>query len=213
MQSIEERHVVIPVRIFGEKIVFLYGDSVPEIEKGAFADLIIDRAMLINEEDVKKLNEKRKVPFLNKNHMLRAYMTLELPAVTDGLVKAGNNMEGLGEGTSCAPIKLEEVQFLLMRGSKTPRLMGGRCYLPTLKKSVESLNEAYTELSTHYEPWRKSHTGNVFRRIYYYDEQLKTWFSLGHRRRMMFPLYEKRLSRKTNSLSAQPSETTLFDRS
>ena len=42
---------------------------------------------------------------------------------------------------------------------------------------AESLNPAFTMLSESYEPWRKSHTGNIYDRIYYQEKNGK-WYPL-----------------------------------
>lgn len=42
---------------------------------------------------------------------------------------------------------------------------------------ADSLNHAFTLLSEKYEPWRKSHTGNIYQRILYQEEN-KKWYPL-----------------------------------
>jgi hypothetical protein len=42
---------------------------------------------------------------------------------------------------------------------------------------VDSLNYAFTRLSEQYEPWRKSHTGNIYDRILYQEKNGK-WYPL-----------------------------------
>jgi len=42
---------------------------------------------------------------------------------------------------------------------------------------VDSLNYAFTRLSEQYEPWRKSHTGNIYDRILYQEKNEK-WYPL-----------------------------------
>jgi hypothetical protein len=37
-------------------------------------------------------------------------------------------------------------------------------------EEVDSLNYAFTLLSDKFEPWRRSHTGNVYERIFYQEE-------------------------------------------
>ncbi len=44
-------------------------------------------------------------------------------------------------------------------------------------QNLDSLNHAFTLLSEVYEPWRKSHTGNVYERILY-QEKNKKWYPL-----------------------------------
>lgn len=42
---------------------------------------------------------------------------------------------------------------------------------------VDSLNYAFTRLSEKYEPWRKSHTGNIYDRIFYKENNNK-WYPI-----------------------------------
>ena len=42
---------------------------------------------------------------------------------------------------------------------------------------VGSLNYAFTRLSEHYEPWRKSHTGSIYGRIFYKEKNSK-WYPI-----------------------------------
>ena len=42
---------------------------------------------------------------------------------------------------------------------------------------LESLNQAFTRLSEIYEPWRKSHTGNIYNRVFY-QEKNGQWYPL-----------------------------------
>lgn len=46
-------------------------------------------------------------------------------------------------------------------------LLDCKCSIPALGKGADSLNHAYTLVSTTFEPARRSHTGNVFLRAYY----------------------------------------------
>jgi len=45
------------------------------------------------------------------------------------------------------------------------------------KEPLESLNYAFTRLSEKYEPWRKSHTGNIYER-FLYKEKNGRWYPL-----------------------------------
>ncbi|MBC8751519.1 MULTISPECIES: hypothetical protein [Paraburkholderia] len=45
------------------------------------------------------------------------------------------------------------------------------------EEPLDSLNHAFTRLSEKFEPWRKSHTGNVYDRVLY-QEKSGRWYPL-----------------------------------
>ena len=48
---------------------------------------------------------------------------------------------------------------------------------PVSVQPLESLNHAFTKLSELYEPWRQSHTGNVYTRVLFQETNGK-WYPL-----------------------------------
>jgi hypothetical protein len=69
--------------------------------------------------------------------------------------------------------------WLLTRGIEAVGLGSTTISLPKeiSRESVVSLNHAYTELSEVYEAWRISHTGNIYKRIFYLESDSK-WYPL-----------------------------------
>jgi hypothetical protein len=69
--------------------------------------------------------------------------------------------------------------WLLTEGSKAIGLQSTRIRLPdnVSDQPIISLNHAFTKLSETYEPWRISHTGNVYRR-FLYREKDERWYPL-----------------------------------
>lgn len=66
---------------------------------------------------------------------------------------------------------LEQDLVLRLRGTKLAELEECSCRLDTpTGELVSSVNQAYTRLSEHYESWRKAHTGNVFTKVYFLEE-------------------------------------------
>ncbi len=62
-----------------------------------------------------------------------------------------------------------------------------------------SVNQAYTLISTHFEPQRRSHTGNIFNCVYYREEPLNTWQSLRHLRDQLQADHETLVAEKPPS--------------
>jgi hypothetical protein len=69
--------------------------------------------------------------------------------------------------------------WLLTEGPKAVGLQSTRIRLPdaVTKDPLNSLNHAFTKLSEVYEPWRISHTGNVYQR-FLYKEKDSRWYPL-----------------------------------
>ena len=64
---------------------------------------------------------------------------------------------------------------------QTGILLAGSLQLPIKEHDkdvfVDSLNYAFTRLSEQYEPWRISHTGNIYDRIFYKENNEK-WYPI-----------------------------------
>lgn len=71
--------------------------------------------------------------------------------------------------------------FLQFDGLRQTGIFTSSIKLPikdsTGNEVVDSLNYAFTRLSEEYEPWRKSHTGNIYDRIFY-KEKNDNWYPI-----------------------------------
>ncbi|MGH7129659.1 MAG: hypothetical protein ACREIV_13905, partial [Planctomycetaceae bacterium] len=52
-------------------------------------------------------------------------------------------------------------------GTKPAVLRAARCNIPALRAEADTLNQAYSIVARHFEPWRRSATGNVFKKVYH----------------------------------------------
>lgn len=80
-------------------------------------------------------------------------------------------------GKSFVAARLKAPLNLRIRGARGS-LDDVSCYVEAIKETVPSINQAYTRLSEVYEPWRKSHTGNAFNLVYYFDTTVLAWYPL-----------------------------------
>ncbi len=80
-------------------------------------------------------------------------------------------------GKSFVMVQLKAPLSLRIRGARGS-LDDVSCYIEAIKETVPSINQAYTRLSEFYEPWRKSHTGNAFNLVYYFDTTVLAWYPL-----------------------------------
>lgn len=87
---------------------------------------------------------------------------------------------------------LEESLVLLLHGTDKPTLANSQCAIPALEKEAESVNQAYSLVSTAFEPTRRAHTGNAFERVFYQNEN-GSWVPLDHLRDEVEALLEQRV--------------------
>ena len=112
--------------------------------------------------------------------------TIKTPAIELG-------WEGVYDGY--VEVRLLEDLQLQLRGTKKAWLRPCACFIPSLMTGGDSLNEAYTKISAFYEPWRRSHTGNVFTHIFYKSatpKRERIWESLDTIRKRMEMTLESR---------------------
>ena len=196
-----EKYVRIPVRVHGNRLEYFYGGAFPEVLEGAIGDLVLDKESLKNPKDVKRLNEKRQVPILHKGAVLRVLLKPS-PFSRERvkkLIERSKDMPQTGGWTYGADVVLNEVLFIEFRGSKQARLTDVKCHVVALNREAQSLNHAYTMLSAFFEKERRSHTGNVFQLVTFYDQGRKLWRPLSDLRDQLMPLYEGRLAPKSHT--------------
>ena len=110
----------------------------------------------------------------------------------------------MGEGW-CAEIVLKEEQRICLRGAKKAILESCHCSIDGLNREAHSLNEAYSLVSTEYEPERRSHTGSVFQKGLYLDG--KVWLQLDIRRQQMDAQLEQEIIRTKSRRNGEPSRS------
>ncbi|MGB3693506.1 MAG: Shedu immune nuclease family protein [Spirulinaceae cyanobacterium] len=74
--------------------------------------------------------------------------------------------------------------------SRTRSLQDCHCLIPALQEKAKSVNHAATIISENFELERKSHTKDVFREVYFQDND-KVWKSLNEWREKVIPLFGK----------------------
>ena len=62
--------------------------------------------------------------------------------------------------------KLEAPLMLQVRGDQEARLSSCSCAIPCLNATADNLNHAFSLISVAFETKRRSHSGNVFERVY-----------------------------------------------
>lgn len=156
---------------------------VPKFKEGVVAELRVNVTNMFDWRDAKRFSHEETVPFIEQGRLLLACMTLkeERPKEAYDFPEDKRPLDDLGYSHYFIPFVLDEPLMLRLRGTKPAQLMPCQCHIPALGPdfTTESVNQAYTRLSETYEPWRKSHTGAVFQKVYLAELQNGHLVSLG----------------------------------
>lgn len=195
--------VTVPVRRVGENWEFFYGGEVPVCD-GTIGDLIIDASRITDKNFLAMVNEETVAKIFDQGRQLIVALsdqsasgarvgnlpwpdvpfenvpmgTTRFEHVVIGPPKPGNShQQELLEKESDGGL------WLRLKGLERSDLECSTVVLPQglAETSAVSLNHAFTLLSQRYEQHRISHTGNVYSRVFYMEENAK-WYPLSHLR-------------------------------
>lgn len=151
----------------GEFINRLTDKAVSGIQEGASCELIVDAYKVEDQILLNLLNDETEIELLSEGIKLYAIVNSEkVPERLRGDVVSTSNIS-VGAKGSFVQLSLLEPLRMMLRGTKLPSLFECECHITSLNKNADSLNHAYTLISTDFEPHRRSHTGNVFSKIYF----------------------------------------------
>ena len=168
--------VRIPVRVVDGEIKPYYGTRFPAISNGAFGTLVIETVWIPDGSFIDSIRATERSVLLPARSVLMCAISTGQPSKAPGKFKGVPKMlltsvmkikTYPGIPVSCVKIVLEEPLELETGHARKPRLMPVRCHIPSLRRTASSLNNAYTIVSRAFEPWRTTHTGNVFRKLYF----------------------------------------------
>lgn len=195
---LSKKMIRVPVALVQGRWEFLYGGAV-KVKEGACGELHLDKMYFTDSGFLKALTEKRLVAVLEAGTELRVALTVKqgldqtlLPFLLPRAKAPHAYMTKISVDTRFVSIRLggpTEVQkknkvekgglFLLLEGMEPRAIESGMVNLPDAAGlvPVDSLNYAFTRLSEVFEPWRKAHTGSIYERIFYLDND-KLWYPL-----------------------------------
>lgn len=198
--------VRIPMRFIDGEWVFEFGGSPPAVH-GTAGELVMPRSKLTDDDLLRKLTEISRVRILDQGTVLRAYVVVKEPwelteeqeKVLLPWNKVGHEFAFAGvpmwssRDPSIVELRLDNLTeqqrlkhpnetgglWLRLEGMRPIGLISSSITMPGFisKEPAISLNHAFTLLSETYEPWRMSHTGNVYTR-FFYQESDGLWYPL-----------------------------------
>jgi hypothetical protein len=199
-----EKTTKIPFKVLDGKLVHLYDqEPITELQEGITGDLIVKNFAVRDAARVRQYNVERVADFLPQGTRLMARISLQ--GVPQTLSKAYVKNEKF-KNDGAVEIILQEKLQLRLRGTKEAQLLPCKCSVPALASVIiddlpASVNQVYTLISTHFEPQRRSHNGNVFNCVFYREEPLNNLKALRHLRDQLQADHETLVAEKP------PSET------
>lgn len=194
MKDPVERTVEIPIIMREGKVEFYYGGPLPKLKDGQVGTIEMPAFAFENADDVARLSIEETVPILEIGTLLHVHVSPrdDGSKIDKAIVRLQASDGFWGKG-GFVPIYLDEKLLLTFRGTKKPLLEPCRCTLPSLGKSVESINQAYTRLSEKFEPHRRTNTGNVFTKVFYLPPGKDVWLPLDTLREHHQEIFEKKM--------------------
>lgn len=188
MQPLNEPNVRVPVRVTDTgNLEFFYGGPMPKLRVGTVADLVVPAYAIENTYQLELLQRIDELEALPKGTPLAVMVSVRsLPKLrqdrrTHVVQLEGNHPSHLS-GEHWVRATLQEPLKVCIRGAQVAELSACRVCIPALERTADSVNEAYTRISEVFEPQRRSHTGNVFAKVCYWDKLRGCWRLLGDRR-------------------------------
>jgi hypothetical protein len=146
------------------------GKPLPELREGTWAELTFSAESITDEQVQRTLTTERQVAFLPATTVLWARIREESLPSTLSKFRESRRMWA-GEPGHFIRFVLREDLKITLRGSKNAFLDDCACDIPALDKIADSVNQAYTLISTAFEPTRRSHAGNVFQKVFLEHEK------------------------------------------
>lgn len=221
-KSSPDKLLRIPVQHVDDQWECEYGGIVPVVQN-AKAELVINSGAITDKTFLRRMTAKSNIKILDQGTRLLAYLaTKNQEELTDKQRKHLIRWEIMRRGIATehidnwsggdlslievcieGPTDQQQRKFatnkgglwLLTEGPRAVGLQSTRIRLPEIvsKDPVSSLNHAFTKLSEAYEPWRISHTGNVYQR-FLYKEKDGMWYPLEFLRNAALAMQEQEIA-------------------
>lgn len=173
----------VPIRWNGLGWEVLGGANViPRVNEGSIADLVIDLPDLESDEDRKYWTRPQRVELLVEESRVLAEIHRPPSPPKEYEAQFGKYIDAHAGGQIGVWVMLLEPLILEFTPGSPGHLLPCTCRIegPNPEEEIESLNLAMTRISEQFEPHRKTHTGNVFDRVWVPTK--RRWKSLGELR-------------------------------
>ena len=172
-----QKHLRIGIQFDGAGFVLLNGLPLPALVKDCVAELVLAPECIQNAKLRASLTGQKTVLLLKEGSRVLCGVS---STMIEDIFDEGLNPSGpvpIHSTYKFVEVKLDADLWLQVRGDLEARLSSCLCKITALNIEAESLNQAFTLISETYETKRRSHSGNVFERVYAQDER-GDWQSL-----------------------------------
>ena len=173
---IDPRELHIPLVIKDGIFVLRNGEALPDFREGTEAELRIAASTLADPSRIGQFLSEATKPFLPAHSPLGAEVNPD--GVSAELRKHVVNRFTGSRHLTFVPFAVTEELNITLTAGKKGRLVDCKCFIPSLNLEVKSINEAYTRISEAFEPTRRSHTGNVFAKVFSIQPALRSLDSI-----------------------------------
>ena len=149
------------------------------LKKDFQAEIVLEETNFSDKNYFHSLAKQKVVELLPIDSRLLVNIALKNPVAEDlaKFVITDDGPKGIDGGF--IEIFLRQPQGLKLRGKKKALLLPCRVEIPALpSQPAASINHSCTLISESFEPWRISHTGNVFFKVYAQESSTGEWISL-----------------------------------
>lgn len=197
----------VPVRFIQGRWEYFFGGGVP-VREGTIADLLVQKGSIADPIFLNTLSRRTEHRMLEEGVALRVALTvreavesklqgylirMDATELADEFFSSPRPAETRFVEIEVGPATTQSARhrkqagggvWLQLEGSLPKGVVSSSVIVPAAisAKPLDSLNHAFTRLSEHFEPWRKSHTGSVYTRIVYKELDQK-WYPLDRLRR------------------------------
>lgn len=163
------KNVLIPIKIKEGEPHFFYGGKLPKLEEGTIGDLIVPSYSIIDKRKLALLEREETKVFFKKSTALMVQIN---PGEED-CKKGGIKWLPIEfyKQKPFVEVTLNEDLKINLRSTKKGELEDCVCSIPSLPKAEpKSLNHAYSLISQRFETHRRSHSGNVFDKVFFWNK-------------------------------------------
>jgi hypothetical protein len=182
VSSTYDRTINIPVTVKNGAVIFPDDFDHKVLKKDFQAELILEETNFTDKNFFHSLAKQKIIELLPVDSRLLVNIAFkdQLSADLDKFIVTDGVPKGIDGGF--VEIILRQPQGLKLRGKKNALLLPSRVEIPALPVTSEqpaaSINHACTLISQAFEPWRISHTVNVFFKVYARDDSAGEWLPL-----------------------------------
>jgi hypothetical protein len=153
----------------------------PTFDDGAFCEILVDAKYVRDQSRLSGSESERAVPFLPEGTKLLVQVNGK--QVPNDLRRFLHDSPSEIEKCALVAFTLLGDLSLRIRARRDATLMDVTCSARFLEGREDppvatSVNHCYTLISTYFEPHRKSHSGNVFNKVFYWSENAGAWMPL-----------------------------------